>query len=235
MHSWQEEQIQLLREAQTEADFLYALSRIADELGFDYCAYGMRMPLPLSQPRIIMLSSQAQQWQRNYLEDYYHSVDPATHDMHSITPYIWSGDEYIGSAKFWKDARAHGLEAGWAQSSHDARGIVGMLTLARSHSHLSFRELRNQALQKSWLAQTAHEVLSRLLVPKFLPEAETQLTTREVEVLRWSADGKTSGEVGNIMCISERTVNFHVNNALVKLGANNKTAGVIKAAILGFL
>ncbi|GGC59472.1 LuxR family transcriptional regulator [Undibacterium terreum] len=235
MHSWQEEQIQLLLDAQTEAGFLNALSQIADELGYDYCAYGMRMPLPLSQPRVIMLSSQPQQWQRHYLDDYYHSVDHEIHDMHSITPYIWSGDEYVGSAKFWRDARTHGLEAGWAQSSHDARGIVGMLTFARSHSHLSFKELRNRALQKSWLAQTAHEAFSRLLVPRFLPEAETQLTTREVEVLRWSADGKTSGEVGNIMCISERTVNFHVNNALVKLGASNKTAGVIKAAILGFL
>ncbi|MFZ6645282.1 LuxR family transcriptional regulator [Undibacterium sp. TJN25] len=235
MRSWQEEQIQLLTETHSEGDFLSALSQIADELGFDYCAYGMRMPLPLAQPRIIMLSSQPQQWQRHYLDDYYHSVDNTLHDMHSITPYIWSGEEHTGSTKFWEDARAHGLQAGWAQSSHDARGIVGMLTLARSRSYTSFKELRNRALQKSWLAQTAHEALSRVLVPKFLPEAETQLTTREVEVLRWSADGKTSGEVGNIMCISERTVNFHVNNALVKLGANNKTAGVIKAAILGFL
>uniref|UniRef100_UPI00374D2EB9 LuxR family transcriptional regulator n=1 Tax=Undibacterium sp. TaxID=1914977 RepID=UPI00374D2EB9 len=231
----QEEQIQLLTETHSEGDFLNALSQIADELGFDYCAYGMRMPLPLAQPRIIMLSSQPQQWQRHYLDDYYHSVDSTLHDMHSITPYIWSGEEHTGSAKFWEDARAHGLQAGWAQSSHDARGIVGMLTFARSRCYASFKELRNRALQKSWLAQTAHEALSRVLVPKFLPEAETQLTTREVEVLRWSADGKTSGEVGNIMCISERTVNFHVNNALVKLGANNKTAGVIKAAILGFL
>lgn len=235
MHSWQEEQVQFLQRAQTEGNFLAALSQIADDLGFDYCAYGMRMPLPLSQPRVIVLSSRPLQWQRYYLEDYYHSVHQELHDIHSIMPYVWSGEEYTGSAKFWQDARAHGLEAGWAQSSHDARGIVGMLTFARSRPQLAFNELRNRALQKSWLAQTAHEAFSRLLVPKFLPEAETQLTTREVEVLRWSADGKTSGEVGNIMCISERTVNFHVNNALVKLGANNKTAGVIKAAILGFL
>jgi LuxR family transcriptional regulator len=53
--------------------------------------------------------------------------------------------------------------------------------------------------------------------------------------LRWTADGKTSSEVGEILYISERTVNFHVNNALIKLGAANKTAGVIKAAALGFL
>ena len=66
-------------------------------------------------------------------------------------------------------------------------------------------------------------------------EPPIRLTAREVEVLRWTADGKTSHEVGQIMAISERTVNFHINNSLLKLGANNKTSGVIKAAMLRLL
>jgi LuxR family quorum-sensing system transcriptional regulator SolR len=41
--------------------------------------------------------------------------------------------------------------------------------------------------------------------------------------------------VGQIMDISERTVNFHITNALVKLGVNNKTAGVVKAVMLRLL
>ena len=57
----------------------------------------------------------------------------------------------------------------------------------------------------------------------------------KVEVLRWTADGKTAGEIGQIMDISERTVNFHINNSLEKLGSNNKTAAVIKAAIMRLL
>ena len=87
----------------------------------------------------------------------------------------------------------------------------------------------------SWLAQAAHQGLSRLLVPKFLPEATVELTAREIAVLRWTADGKTSHEVGELMHISERTVNFHVTNTLIKLNAPNKTAAAIKAAILGLL
>lgn len=81
----------------------------------------------------------------------------------------------------------------------------------------------------------AHEGLPRLLVPKLMPEAAAKLTVREIEVLRWTADGKTSSEVGEIMHISERTVNFHVTNTLLKLGAANKTGAAIKAAILGLL
>lgn len=49
------------------------------------------------------------------------------------------------------------------------------------------------------------------------------------------ADGKTSGEAATILALSERTVNFHVSNAMTKLGAVNKTAAVVKAAVLGLL
>jgi LuxR family transcriptional regulator len=41
--------------------------------------------------------------------------------------------------------------------------------------------------------------------------------------------------VADILRIAERTVNFHINNAVVKLNANNKTAAAIRAAVLGLL
>lgn len=77
--------------------------------------------------------------------------------------------------------------------------------------------------------------MSRLLVPKMLPETSVQLSSREVEVLQWTGDGKTSAEVSEILNISERTVNFHIGNAMTKLNAANKTAAVVRAAILGML
>jgi len=91
-----------------------------------------------------------------------------------------------------------------------------MLTLARSNDELSAAEIRENSLKMSWLVQAAHESFARLISTRsaVLP---VQLTSREIEVLRWTADGKTSGDVGQIMNISERTVNFHVNNAIEKL------------------
>ncbi|MDD5278038.1 MULTISPECIES: helix-turn-helix domain-containing protein [Acidithiobacillus] len=55
------------------------------------------------------------------------------------------------------------------------------------------------------------------------------------EVLRWTGDGKTSGEIANILQISERTVNFHTSKAITKLQVNNKTAAVLQASMLGLL
>ena len=56
-----------------------------------------------------------------------------------------------------------------------------------------------------------------------------------MQVLRWTGDGKTSSEIGDIISLSEHTVNFHVKNALVELNATNKTAGVVKAVMMGML
>ncbi len=236
MVDWQEEQTEALMSAESDRTFFATLSRAAAELGFEYCAYGMRMPLPLSNPKMYMLNNYSSSWQERYASANYVAVDPTVaHGLQSILPLVWSDHLFQSCPGFWDDARDHGLRVGWAQSSYDAKGVGGLLTLARSSGPLSATELRDNSLKMSWLAQAAHEGLARLVAARNPHAAPIALTMREIEVLRWSADGKTSSEVGEIMNISERTVNFHVNNALEKLGATNKTAGVIKAAMLRLL
>ena len=61
--------------------------------------------------------------------------------------------------------------------------------------------------------------------------AETvALNEREVEVLTWAARGKTSAEIANILGLTKRTVDFHIDNAREKLGAATRTEAVLKAA-----
>ena len=86
-----------------------------------------------------------------------------------------------------------------------------------------------------WLVQLAHLGMARRLTPKLMPEAEVTLSKREIQVLRWTAEGKTSSEVADILRIAERTVNFHITNAIIKLNASNKTAAAIRASVLGLL
>ena len=75
----------------------------------------------------------------------------------------------------------------------------------------------------------------RIAAPKLLPEIAVQLSRREVEVLRWTGEGKTSGEIAEVLNITERTVNFHIGKTMTKLNAVNKTAAVLRAAMLGLL
>lgn len=56
------------------------------------------------------------------------------------------------------------------------------------------------------------------------------LNDREVECLTWSARGKTSPEIGTILGLSKRTVNFHIENACRKLNVSTRTEAVVKAS-----
>lgn len=52
---------------------------------------------------------------------------------------------------------------------------------------------------------------------------EMNFSKREKEILRWTAEGKTSAEIAMILSISENTVNFHQKNMQKKINAPNKT------------
>jgi hypothetical protein len=47
--------------------------------------------------------------------------------------------------------------------------------------------------------------------------------------LTWVARGKTSAEIAQIIGLTKRTVDFHIDNARGKLGAATRTEAVIKA------
>lgn len=56
------------------------------------------------------------------------------------------------------------------------------------------------------------------------------LSPRELEVLTWLRLGKTSWDISMILMISERTVNYHVNNIMRKLGVISRMQAVSVAA-----
>jgi DNA-binding response OmpR family regulator len=57
------------------------------------------------------------------------------------------------------------------------------------------------------------------------------LGERERETLTWAARGKTFAEIGQILGLSRRTVEFHLDNARRKLGVPTRTQALVKAAI----
>jgi two-component system, NarL family, response regulator LiaR len=66
---------------------------------------------------------------------------------------------------------------------------------------------------------------SRLL--GLLP-SDNRLTTREWEILRLVAQGKTNRSVAQELCISVETVRTHMSNILSKLDAPNRSAAAVK-------
>lgn len=237
MKNWQIDLLDISehQSATVEAAF-HRVVQAASELGFEYCSYGYQGLLPLSRPKTFIFSNYPELWTKRYESQGYLGQDPAVmHCRQSETPFVW-GDGPLGTASpMWDEARDVGLRHGWAQSSLIAPNGAGMLTLSRSSQSLTPVELLATESKMRWLTNISHFVLSKLLMQQARSLEETQLTRKEAEVLKWTADGKTSGEIGVILGISENTVNFHVKNAISKLRAANKTAAVVKAALLGLL
>jgi LuxR family quorum-sensing system transcriptional regulator SolR len=236
MKTWQEDLLSVTNCEDNEHIVFAHIETAARSLGFDHCAYGLRVPLPISSPKTIILNNYCTAWQERYASQNYLQIDPTvSYGRRSQIPLVWSDEVFASTPALWDEAQSFGLKVGWSQSSLDAVGVGGMLTLSRARQSLSSAELSTQEVKMRWLVNIAHLTLARIFTSRLREQAPPTLTEREREVLRWTADGKTSSEVSDILLVSENTVNFHVKNAVAKLQTANKTAAVVRAAMLGLL
>ena len=63
----------------------------------------------------------------------------------------------------------------------------------------------------------------------------SELTSRELEVLRQIVDGKSNREIATVLSISEATVKSHINNILSKLGVSDRTQAATRALQRGIV
>jgi transcriptional regulator EpsA len=66
-------------------------------------------------------------------------------------------------------------------------------------------------------------------------EAARALSTREMEILRWLAEGKSNYEVGCILGISAATVKNHLQRIYRALGVSNRTHALARCSALRLL
>jgi len=64
---------------------------------------------------------------------------------------------------------------------------------------------------------------------------QNPLTAREIEIFELVAEGSTAEEIGRRLKITSHTVNYHIGNAVHKLGAKNKIQALVTALQNGWL
>jgi DNA-binding NarL/FixJ family response regulator len=64
---------------------------------------------------------------------------------------------------------------------------------------------------------------------------EEDLTSREIEVLRYAAEGNRNRDIGAKLFISEETVKVHIKHIMEKLGASDRTQAVSIALRRGII
>ena len=205
--------------------------------GFDYFFFRMIPRLG----NVVTHSKVLTNYPKAYIERYEKGPSSKTnplvaHCQLSIMPIIWSASVFRESPELWKASQTCGLAYGWSQSVHDPNGVVSMLSLARKVPPLTEDEFADKAANVLWLCNQLHgAMLERSHLRHNLDIPITRLSCREIEVLKWTAEGKTAADIGTILNLSTRTVNFHISSAIRKLGANNKTSAVVMAAKSGLL
>lgn len=206
------------------------------QLEFEWCAFGLSRPHPPFRRDVTLVNNYPEAWRQRYGEAGYLHCDPTVSLASRTTkPIVWSDRLFASTPQLWSEAQACGLRVGWAQSRYDGTGTGSLLTLARAECPMSSAELDLKSPAINWLASMAHEAFLRVLDTESCKPPEVPLTRREIEVLRWAAEGKTTEDIATILGVSLDTVKFHTKNAVAKLGSSNKLAAVVRAYSLGLL
>jgi DNA-binding CsgD family transcriptional regulator len=236
VNDWRETLVEAVSGCTTEHELFNKLHAITSGLGFEFCSYGLRIPLPLGAPHYVLLSNYPSAWESKYVSENYFVQDPTVeHGLTRSIPLHWSAAQQHKQLAFWEEARHYQLNHGWCLSSQRGPNAIGLLSVSRSSEYISALELESVENKLIWLTQLAHESMTRFFSDKYLPEIDRPLTVREKETLRWTALGKTYFEISMILTIDIRTVKFHLVNAMRKLQASNKAEAAVKAALLGLL
>ncbi|WP_421556429.1 helix-turn-helix transcriptional regulator [Pseudomonas kitaguniensis] len=204
------------------------------QLGFEYCSFTMSPQQPTNPTKPINLNNYPNEWNTLYKQAHFFEIDPiVAHCKRSVMPIVWDEKAFSSTPNLWSLAQSFGLHLGWTQAVHDFQGMFSMLTLGRRTGEVSPEELYEKAGQVMWLCHAMHAVMAQKYAYAPNISAPCKLTPRETEILRWSAMGKTACDIATILCLSERTVGFHISSCLKKLGVSNKIAAVLCASKAG--
>jgi len=232
---WNHEHLhQLMSESAPQRMFDLAV-QLAQGLDMTFLGLKLRLQLAAQSPKVFLYSNYPQEWIERYQHDEFYKLDSAANCSHTSTmPVLWTDDLYREAPQFRELACENGLRHGWTQSLHDLQHNESQISIARPLGEVSTAELYDKAGKVQWLCHTLHAVISEHHLSK-LCSPVPKMTERELEVLKWSAAGKTAADVACILSLSQSTVNFHIRSVIAKTNASNKAGAIAIAALRGLI
>lgn len=216
-----------------------ALAVAGDRFGFDSYAYFVSKPPEGRRPAREITTYRAD-WRSRYAQQRYYYLDPVLRRAGAtVLPVDWQRLRAATSlsaqqAAIFEEATDFRLRAGMTIPIHGPHGGMSCFSFATDRAAAS-------ATASAWasaegdlmrLAFAAHEALLRA---DSGADPTPTLSARERECLSWTAGGKTSWEISQVLGISDETVVFHLKNAMRKLGVHSKHHAVVKAITLNLI
>lgn len=240
--------IEGLQEARDLGALKRHLSGALGDFGFDWFGY-MSMDLPkfgvgpgvyTNMIPNVTINVAPRQWVERYAERNYYPDDPVVlESLRTIVPFRWSDatrSQQVSAIgrEVMDEAAECGLHDGLTVPVLGHGGEFALLSVC---SKETLKDLDNPLAD---LVHTVHvmSIYFHVAVQEHLaaskpPRRDAELRPREIECLLWTARGKTAWEISMILKVSERTVNFHLGNAMRKLGVYNKTHAVARMLTSG--
>jgi len=208
-------------------------------LGFDTVAATVVIDHMLGDAEFITVDNTPRDYKAIFQNPEDGRRDPVMqHCKRQSVPIIWDQGTYVshGMGPMWEEQARFGMSNGICLALHMPEGRHFILGVERDRPvPMDAIELTRVVADLQLFAVHAQDAALRILVPGPVDAGVPSLTPRELEALRWTMEGKTAWEVGNVLGITERTAVLHVNNATHKLGCVNKHQAVLKALRLGLL
>jgi DNA-binding CsgD family transcriptional regulator len=152
-----------------------------------------------------------------------------------LTPFTWHELKErrrpsASERELWGILQEWGFLHGFLVPVHGPRGYFATISMSSLEKDLDFSA---ETRTKLWMISLVTHERCLALSP-FAPDAKaSELSSRELECLRWVAAGKTDWEIGVILSISNATVRFHIDRARLKLEASTRSQAVARVALLG--
>jgi LuxR family transcriptional regulator, quorum-sensing system regulator SolR len=103
---------------------------------------------------------------------------------------------------------------------HGYVGLLPFITRTPRTKHQWFSAIRFLR----WLSSHFFEAVLRVCTSATPPRHS--LSLRKLEACQWAAEGKQVSDIGKILGITPRTVTFHLERIVEKLGASNKSQAI---------
>ncbi len=182
------------------------------------------------------LSNYPESWQSCYRERTYLRIDPIVqHALSSLVPLTWCDRIFVTTEQraFRDESRMYGLSAGVSFPAHNRYGDVACVSFVRQAG-----ESDNGGAPCEipiWGALVANLMLDTSRRLGAVQSGTPCLSARELEILRWVAEGKSSWDISQIVSLTEHGVLHHIRNVMKKFDVPTRRQAVLMASRLGML
>jgi DNA-binding CsgD family transcriptional regulator len=226
-------------EARDHDQFKSVVIRFAQQLGFETVTAVVAVDRSDVGPEFVAVHNTPLAFEQGFEDMSMARRDPVMqHCKRQTVPIIWSQRTYLdkGAIDLWDVQAQFGYRNGIAMSLHLPEGRHFTLGVDRDQDLPTDRsELTRIVADLQLFAVHAQDTAMRVLIPESLQPERPALTPRELDVLRWTMEGKTAWETATLLSIAERTTVQHLQNAMKKLNCNSKHQAVLKALRLGLI